>query len=439
MKNPVRGPLRLKGFIQHYDWGGYSYIPKFLGIDNREQRPYAELWLGAHPKGPSMVAEGKLESIKTSAIKVPGANNKIGSGQRLDAVIVSDPLTMLGERVIEKFGASLPYLFKILDAREMLSIQVHPSKEQAQAGFAAEEAAGAPIDSPQRNYKDANHKPEVHLALSDFYMLHGFRPLEEIADVLHSIPSFETLAPDFRLHLAGLGLGDERRSALLRDFYSRLMQLPQAEVDRALDPLLHRLEPLQQDGSLKKISPHYWAVRAARLFPLPQGHRDRGIFSIYLLNLMQLKPGQGTFQPAGLLHAYLEGTTIELMANSDNVLRGGLTAKCVDVGELLKIVDFTGQAPVLIKGRKSRPGEMVFHTNAADFQLSRIELGRGDTFQTKQAHAPEIWIVLKGAVSIPGGRWQRGDCCFIPAAVSYSAKALESTTIYRATVPDMGE
>ncbi|MBN2354901.1 mannose-6-phosphate isomerase, class I [candidate division KSB1 bacterium] len=431
IKSYVIPPYFLEGYVQHYDWGGYSFIPALLGISNKNQRPFAELWLGDHPKGTARAILIRPQPFGSSPDE---SRSKVG----LDEVISWYPAGNLGYFVMDKFGPRLPFLLKILDARAMLSIQVHPTKEQAEIGFAAEEAAGVPIDAPQRNYKDKNHKPEAHVALTDFYMLHGFRPLHEIADVIASIPSFKALAPDFNLHIAGLEPYDERREELLRDLYRHLMLLPQAEVDRAIDPLLARIEPLYDNGQLKKISPHYWAVKAARAFRRAGSHRDRGIFSIYLLNLLHLKAGQGTFQAAGVLHAYLEGATVEIMASSDNVLRGGLTNKHVDVEELLKIVDFRCGPVELLSTTKQSEYESVYQTPADDFQLSRIELERGQIFTDDETHGLKLFLIYQGMLKYQRMQMIRGECYFFPAPYSYALEAIEPSILFKASVPAGG-
>ncbi|HUJ76211.1 MAG TPA: mannose-6-phosphate isomerase, class I, partial [bacterium] len=304
--------VTLVGSVQHYPWGGYEFIPRLLGQDNPNREPCAELWMGAHPRG---LAQVEIDETRLT----------------LDRLIAADPWLTLGGPVALRYNGRLPYLFKVLDVRDMLSVQAHPSRAQAEQGFARENAAGIPVDAPQRVYRDENHKPEVHVALTEFWMLHGFRPLEELVDVLSSEPELAPLAAAFTGRLAAAGREAEPRLALVRDLYGRVMEMPQAEVDAVLQPLLARLESEEAAGKLRKELPGFWALRAARTYPLDGGHRDRGIFSIYLLNLVKLQPGQGTFQSPGELHAYLEGANVELMANSDNVLRGGLTTKHVDV------------------------------------------------------------------------------------------------------------
>ena len=411
----------LHGRVQHYPWGGFFYIPGLLGVDNPEKRPFAELWMGTHPQAPSAVERG-------------GA--RIG----LDQLVREEPEMILGGVTLRRFGPTLPYLFKVLDARRMLSIQVHPSRLQAEAGFAAEEAAAIPLDAPQRSYKDKNHKPEVHVALSEFWMLHGFRPLEEIADLLVSIPDFGEIEPQFAIYLQDIGDDTAGRQELLRRLYEQIMALPQAEVDRMLNGLLSRVGPLYDRGALKKISPHYWAVMAARAFPLQGGGLDRGIFSIYLMNLVRLQPGQGTFQGAGVPHAYLEGVNVELMANSDNVLRGGLSQKHIDVPELLKTLSFASGKPEILTGTPVSPTEQIYRTPVEDLALSRIELMAGETHASPNRHGPDILILLEGAAQLSEGErnsrlLQRGDIVLAAADSSWKLSSTAGAQLYRATAP----
>ncbi|HNW59814.1 MAG TPA: mannose-6-phosphate isomerase, class I [bacterium] len=411
---------RLHGRVQHYPWGGYEFIPRLLGLANPELRPFAELWMGTHPQAPSEVESG-------------------GERLGLDALVRREPERILGAGVHARFGAELPFLFKILDARDMLSIQVHPSRPEAEAGFAAEEAAGVPRNAPQRNYRDRNHKPEVHVALTRFWMLHGFRPLAEIADLLDTIPAFTGLAPWFSLYLHDVQEDPAGQVQLLRRLYEQLMTLPQQEVDRVLGALLDQIGPLFDRGLLKKISPHFWAVKAARAFPLAAGGFDRGIFSIYLLNLLKLEPGQGTFQGAGVPHAYLEGTTVELMANSDNVLRGGLTPKHVDVPELLKTIRFNGGKPELLTATPLAPCEKLYSTAVEDFQLARIDLQAGAVHRSPVPHGPDILILLEGSAAIAAAGEQlelgRGAIVLAAADVEWQLRSTSGALLFRASVP----
>jgi mannose-6-phosphate isomerase len=410
------GIFRIKGVVQHYDWGGFDFIPALLGQSHPSTKPCAELWLGAHGGGPSIIESQQ-------------------GGLSLAELIHSSPGEVLGKRVAERFQNSLPYLFKVLDARKMLSIQAHPTIAQAQAGFDAEEVAGVPLKASTRNYKDRNHKPEVHVALTDFWMLHGFRPLEEIAGSLQNVPELRPLMPDFGSRLQAAD--PSARAALLRELYERVMTMSQAEVDGFLNPLIARLE---KESPTNKDLPDFWALRAAREFPLPDAHRDRGIFSIYLLNLVRLKPGQATYQSAGTLHAYLEGVNVELMANSDNVLRGGLTPKNVDVPELMRVLRFDEGKVDIIHGRDAGNGETVFPTPAEEFELSRIQCGPGEAYQCGHRNGPDILIVMEGEITASSHgetlQLKAGESFFAPQSASYEINCPSgSAVVFKASVP----
>ncbi|MBI4891276.1 MAG: mannose-6-phosphate isomerase, class I [Acidobacteria bacterium] len=374
----------LRGIPQHYEWGGYEFIPDLIGTHNRERRPFAELWIGAHPKAPSIALLGEHEK----------------------------PLQ-------EVLPAPLPYLMKILDARQMLSIQAHPNKAQAEAGFERENSQEIPLNAPQRNYKDANHKPEVHVALTDFWMLHGFRDLNDLEFFADIYPELRALD----------------RSGGVRGVYEAAMTLPQAEVDAILNPLLERLEALP----LTRMDPGYWALRAARDFPTADGGRDRGIFCCFLLNLLHLRPGEGTYQPAGVLHAYLEGINVELMANSDNVLRGGLTPKHVDVPELLSILSFHAGPAKILTGHSLSPALRVYRTDAEEFELSCITLTDEIEFKNLAAKGPEALIALEGSARIESEtmavEMERGTIAMVQQDVAYRLETDTHAVIYRAALP----
>jgi phosphomannomutase len=416
LSNP--GIIEIEGAVRPYEWGGYAFIPSLLGRPNPDRKPFAELWLGAHPTAPAVAVVGDR--------RVP-----------LDNLFAEAPEVLLGTTAISRFGAQLPYLFKVLDARAMLSIQAHPNKRQAEDGFARENAAGLLLTDPLRNYRDDNHKPEVHVALTEFWMLHGFRPLEEIADALKGVPELRALMPEFSARFASTCRSVSARPDLLKQLYATAITLPQERVDALLRPLIARLE---REAVTDKHNPDYWALRAAREFPLPGGHLDRGIFSIYLLNLLRLSPGEGTYQPAGSLHAYLEGANVELMANSDNVLRGGLTPKHVDTAELLGILTFAEGAPQILRGDPVSTTETVYRTPAKEFELSRIELPGGVVHATGADHGTDTLIALEGSATATSGRsttmLAKGKSGLVPANVAYRLLGdAEGSVVFRATVP----
>jgi mannose-6-phosphate isomerase len=414
-------PLHLRGHVKHYAWGGHQVIPGSLGFANPEERPFAELWIGAHPAGP---AEAELH----------------GHTVRLDQLLRRHGDAILGPGSTEHFPDGLPYLLKVLDVRGMLSIQAHPTREQAEDGYRREERAGIALDDPNRSYRDRNHKPEAHVAVTEFHLLHGFRPLEEIDETLSRVPELRVMMPDFDHRLRAARGDEERRRQLAAELYERAMTLPQPEVDKALAPLLGRLLPRYQSGQLGRGDPDFWAARAAIELPLPGGHTDRGIFSIYLLNLVRLLPGEGTYQPAGALHAYLEGVTVEVMANSDNVLRGGLTPKHVDVEELLRTLRFDCGAPPVLRGEAVSPTERTYPTPAAEFRLGRIAVDADRPHRSSGPNGADCLVVLEGEASLEAAgallALPRGGCALVPSGVAYTLTSPSSALLFRASVPE---
>ena len=410
----------LRGAVLPYAWGGRDFIPALIGVENTEARPFAELWVGAHPKAPAVAKLGGVELGLDELISTAG-----------DSVLGPDSRT--------RFPDGLPYLLKVLDVRGMLSIQAHPTKRQAEEGFEREASRGVPLDAPERNYRDRNHKPEAHVAVTDFHMLHGFRPLDELSAALDEVPELSGLDPGFGARLRRVGGDAAAQARVVQPLYERAMTLPQDEVDAILAPLLQRLLPSYRSGELERDDPCFWAARAMEELPLAGGHCDRGIFSLFLLNLVHLRPGEGTYQPAGVLHAYLEGVTVEIMANSDNVLRGGLTSKHVDVPELLRRLCFVPGRPAVLAGASVSPTERVYETPALEFMLSRLDLSSDRDHRRSVCRGAESLIVLEGeglldhqTGSLP---WRRGSIVLVPAGQAYTLQASSPAVLFRASVP----
>lgn len=393
--------LKIKGAVQHYAWGGKQYIPELLNIENTDNQPFAELWMGTHPRGTATLEDYDHDLKKQ---------------------IAQSPENYLGIKVARQFDDSLPFLFKILDVNQMLSIQTHPTKEQAEIGFQKENEAGVPIDAKDRNFKDNNHKPEIMVALTDFWLLHGFRSVEAIQEQLTTIEAFAPLKAHFK---------DQN----IRSLYQHIMELPQMEVNDLLAPLQRRLQAEQPSD---KSNADYWAHLAFQDYTR-EGNYDRGIFSIYLFNLVKIKPDDAIFQEAGIPHAYLEGVNVELMANSDNVFRGGLTPKHIDVPELMKHLNAEAVTPKVFSGTSISEHETVYRTPAPDFEVSRIELDKYETYRHK-SDAPDILIVLEGKVKVSTNKDQfmreKGEQFFVAYGTNYEVKAEEKTTLFRATVPN---
>ncbi len=399
--------FQLTGAIQNYSWGGYNFIPTLIGIKPKSNVPYAEYWMGAHEKAPSKILQDDNTIIA------------------LDKVIKEQPERTLGYPVARKYGR-LPYLFKILDVREILSIQVHPTKSAAEEGFARENELGIPLDSPERNYKDDNHKPELQLALSNFWLLHGFRPEDQLHEVLNQIPEFCTLRSIFA-------------SGGYYELYKYIMEMPQDSVNTLLHPLAERILPQYNARALAESSPDYWAARVMQQ-EQQLVNVDRGIFSIYFFNLVGLKPGQAIFQDAGIPHAALQGQALEIMANSDNVIRGGLTPKHIDIPQLLKLIAFKGITPEIIADRRSdNPYETFYASPSPDFRLSRIQLRQGDLYK-HTTFSTEILLLLDGEVMLDTNDKdiliKKGESIIAFAEKSYRIKAIaENALLFRASIP----
>ena len=378
VKKQLSGIFPLKGSVQNYAWGGTKFIPELLGISNEDQEPFAEYWIGVHHRGPAEI------QVNHNAWKL-----------------------------LEQY-TKLPYLLKILDVEKMLSIQSHPNKAQAEIGFAKENEAEVPLDAKHRVFKDDNHKPELMLALTDFWLLHGFKSLEDIRHILVATTEFTELVD---------------RLTDVESFYTFLMNLNVEEKESLLRPLHLRL---QKNETTDKDHPDYWAKIAFEDYGM-----DIGIFSIYLYNLVHLKPGEGIYQEAGIPHAYLRGKNVEIMANSDNVFRAGLTPKHMDIPLLLAHLNFSPIVPKIISALEM-DGELIYKSPATEFELSEISLpARGHLEMINQGEA--CCIILEGAVEISDGnkqyRFKKGDCFYITSGVMVTVRNEAKTRIVKAICP----
>ncbi|GAA2242032.1 mannose-6-phosphate isomerase, class I [Herbiconiux moechotypicola] len=387
-----------------YAWGSATAIPELLGTPVTGE-PQAELWLGAHPGSPSQV----LDPAETG-----------GAGD-LAAWIASDPTRIVGRQ------GSLPYLLKILAAGAPLSLQAHPTLERAREGFARENAAGVALDDPTRNYKDALHKPELVVALSERYdALCGFRPLDEvreIVDLLVTIDNAQT-APRWELYGPMVHLLED--SVTLTETDAEILQSVVAwllgggeEVSALVGHLVRTAEKALHPAHAHLTDPYTASletvVRLSEEYP-----GDPGIVISLLLNRVTLQRGEALYLPAGNIHAYLSGLGVELMAASDNVLRGGLTPKHIDVPELLEVLDFDPLPVPYLEPQQPSAGLQLFVPDVPDFVLARVEPGLGADAPTSVAYTPfgaAIGICVAGSLSIAGASGShalvRGDAVFV--------------------------
>ncbi len=343
-----------------YAWGSRDALPELLGTAPNGE-PQAELWLGAHPEAPASVA--KASPVERTLIDL----------------IESDP------ELYGVDGGALPFLLKVLGIGAPLSLQVHPDLEQAIAGFAAEEAAGIPPSAPHRNYGDANHKPELLVALSEIMALCGFRPFDGVRQDLRALLSLVGPGPgrdalEHALSLAGCA-AEEGRAALMSWALAGGAQVDHALA--AIDEVVDRVLSEPADASSPDLAtdsdapehPVVHPVRLAALRSLLDAYPgDPGVFVSLLLHLVRLRPGEAIYLGARQLHAYLSGIGVEVMAASDNVLRAGLTSKHVDVAEVHRIVDLSElDTPRLAETRRAR-GLVSWDPEIRDFRLLRARL-----------------------------------------------------------------
>ncbi|MFJ8162881.1 mannose-6-phosphate isomerase, class I [Streptomyces sp. NPDC096136] len=386
---------RLTNTIRPYAWGSTTAIPALLGVEPTGE-PQAEMWMGAHPGAPSRLDRGAGETT-------------------LSAVIAADPEGELGSAAVAKFGPSLPFLLKVLAAGAPLSVQVHPDLAQAKAGFEDEERRGVPIDAGHRNYKDANHKPELICALTPFDGLCGFRPPTEAADLLEGL-GVDSLKPYVDL------LRAHPEEAALREVLTAVLGADRAETAHTV---------AETAAAAERLGGPY-APYAGLVHDYPG---DPGVIAAMLLNHVRLQPGEAMFLGAGIPHAYLDGLGVELMANSDNVLRCGLTPKHVDVPELLKVVVFEPSAPGVL--RPEADGEEVYETPIDEFRLSRFALAPGGAAQALPDTTPQILLCTAGQCTARSARTGElalvpGESVFVPAGETVELSG--NGTVFRATV-----
>ncbi|MGW3450639.1 mannose-6-phosphate isomerase, class I [Streptomyces sp. NPDC001076] len=378
----------LDNTIRPYAWGSPTAIPKLLGVEPSGE-PQAEMWMGAHPGAPSRTARGTLVEV-----------------------IDADPRAELGEEAVARFGPRLPFLLKILAAGAPLSLQVHPDLEQAREGYEDEERRGIPVDAPDRNYKDANHKPELICALTEFDGLCGFRAPERTAELLDGL-GIDSLKPYVDL------LRAHPEEAALREVLTAILTADREEMAHTVAEATAACTRLGGDYlPYADIAHHYPG--------------DPGVIAAMLLNHVRLQPGEALFLGAGIPHAYLNGLGVEIMANSDNVLRCGLTPKHVDVPELLRIVRFEAGDAGVLRPEAAPDREEVYETPIDEFRLSRYVLPEGAAAHDLTLPTPQILLCTAGSVRVGEYDLAPGRSVFVPAAEK--AEVSGAGTVFRATV-----
>lgn len=399
------GIYALKNPVQEYAWGSKTAIADLLGDPAPSPVPQAELWMGAHPKAPSQV------SLPDGLIT-------------LDRFIAADPVGVLGAATAQRFENRLPFLFKVLAAARPLSIQAHPNLQQAREGFARENEAGIDIKASDRNYRDANHKPECICALTDFWALNGFRESRDMAAQLTA------LCPRTLQELVAQTL-PVNAAPDLRALLETLLSLDADACREIIDEAVTNLDARPSTDAVGR-----WVRALQEEYPY-----DIGVLSPAILNLVCLAPGQAMYLPAGQLHAYLEGVGIELMANSDNVLRGGLTPKHMDIPELMRVLNFSTTALDVLVPETVSSTEQVFRTNADEFELSVIAVAPEQPHENEQRNAIQLLLCTQGRATVHRAddsaemTVQKGSCLLIKAGTP-AFQIVGSASLYKAAVPE---
>jgi mannose-6-phosphate isomerase len=399
----VVGICPLGNPIREYAWGSRSAIAELLGQPTPSPRPQAEVWMGAHPNDPSRA-------------------RCRGGWVPLPDLLREDPVGLLGEPGAARFDGELPFLFKVLAAAQPLSIQAHPNREQAREGFEREHAAGIALGARERNYPDPHPKPELICALSPFSALCGFRPIPEIVRAFR-----ESQVDAFAAEIESLERAGDPNA--LGRFFSTVWSAEADRIGRAIDQAVTNAERRSEDPAAR------WMTAIAAFYP-----GDAGVLAPLLLNLVALAPGEAMYLGAGELHSYLEGTGIEIMGNSDNVLRGGLTAKHVDVPELCRVLRFEPREVEILLPREISTGERIYETPADEFELAVLTVEGGEPWRSARSRGVEILLAIEGDMTITDrGTGEsfalgRGASVLVPNSVECYELA-GAGVVYRAGTP----
>jgi mannose-6-phosphate isomerase len=410
LNNIFRRPFRLQNRTQHYDWGtknDEAFIPRFTGSPVVPDLPYAELWIGAHPSAPSdIVVQGRASP--------------------LNRVIGDFPLEILGEDVARKFDNKLPFLLKILSAARALSIQTHPNREQAGKLHSVDPA----------HYPDDNHKPEIAIALDSLTAIAGFRPANDIVEVLRRFPELDRIAGREITRSVREAGSESELIANLELLYGAIMRraADEAELTGVIQEIVDRLSGKRDPAPEEVLFVEQYGLYGA----------DVGLFSFLFFNLIQLKGGQAIFTGAGVPHAYIRGNIVECMANSDNVVRAGLTGKFKDVGTLLEILTYRFAEYPIINEEQKTDG-VVYHTSAEEFEITAYQKDPGFNAMFDSGGRPAVVLVTGGSLTVQwqdGGEWRsedfaKGESFLIPAILPrWRMSAGVKAGFYSVSVPE---
>jgi mannose-6-phosphate isomerase len=398
----------LRPVVRPYAWGSTDAIAELTGRPVPAPGPEAELWMGAHPAAPSGVDR---DGVDRDGVDRDGVDRD-ARRTTLDDVIAANPDRELGRECVARFGPRLPFLLKVLSADHALSIQVHPSRAQAEAGFRAENERGLAPDDPARNYTDDWPKPELLYALTPFEVLAGLRPPADAAQFLRALEVGQLTPLAAQLEAAA-------STQVLADVLGTILSWPRPAQLPLVGDVVAACARLAGGGPYSGPYSGAYSGAAAAAVRIAADHPgDLGVVASLLLRHAVLEPGQAVFMAAGGLHAYLKGTGIELLANSDNVVRAGLTGKHLDVPELLALLDPSVRVPVLAP-RTLADGIAWFDTPAPEFRLYLVDLV-GNTVPLP-GEGPRILLCTEGSAVLRTESGQRveigrGGSCFVSAA-----------------------
>ncbi len=409
MSNFLNRPFKLYNSIQHYEWGTKNenaFIPNLIGINAEKDKPYAELWIGAHPKAPSEI---EINGKKTD----------------LNKIIGNYSLEILGDYVIKKFNGKFPFLLKVLSAAEALSIQTHPNKQKAEILHAKD-----PV-----NYPDNNHKPEIAIALDSLTAVAGFKPVDEIVNNLKSLPELSVIVGEELLNKTISESNAKLNKYKVQELYSVILKNADNKVllDKCIGEILIRL------NNKKKLTPE------ENQFVLQYNRYgvDVGLLSFFFFNLIELKSKQAIFTDAGIPHAYLRGNIIECMANSDNVVRAGLTEKYKDVETLLDLIKFDFEKYDILNS-EMHDDYVTYKTSAEEFLISAFYKKTNFEMSCKTNNRPSVYLITEGRISVTGNftdpnvnyEFFKGDSFLIPAIVDkYKISIFPETTFFSVQIP----
>jgi len=402
-------PYKLFNRIQNYEWGGKdaeAFIPALIGEKPEPGLPYAELWIGAHPKAPS--------NIELQDGLVP-----------LDKIVEEFTIDCLGEYVGQKFSGKFPFLLKVLSAAQALSIQAHPDKKQAEKLHALD-----PV-----NYPDDNHKPEIAIALNSLIAIAGFRPVEQIISNIRNLPEIAGLVGNIVFQNLLTNVNKREAEKSIQRLYELIMREP--DESERLSVCISRINNrLNEKDTLSLEETQF--LKQYKLYG-----SDVGLFSFFFFNIIELKSGEAIFTGAGVPHAYIKGDIIECMANSDNVVRAGLTNKFKDVDALLKILKYEFKEYEIINSEQKTDG-FIYKTGAAEFEVTQFNKPAGFNSSLKSGNKPSVCLIISGELEV---RWQqqgegdsrrflKGESFFVPACLSdYSISVDSSAEFFVVNIP----